>query len=517
MSNSWGSVQTFLCDIPVPPHKSKRDVPFARGIEKVGRTTVLQIKKEIQRKLNEHTLDERLAEYRRQLESQAEEREQELADRELALEQRTASIERQEHSVKQRELDIHHKELRYELLSQDEDNHKANSSTLPASDFHSLYPVWTERLQSVGHISSSDCTAEQSLLLGLLTASITGELVVLDGPVGVGKTSVVTRAAEVLAGPNDAFDLIPVRPGWIDSSDLLGFYNPQQREYFPSPLLTALHQAQRQLERLRFICLDELNLARIENYGADLLSCTEERSTRKLPLYSQDIVRSLKAELGLLQLENDSLTHDDRLRKERIALTLETFPAQFTIPDNVVFVGTLNSDETTYDISPKVIDRAFVIRLPAADISRRSTVESNGVPQMGILDLFELRRAVETRIRESADYPWLLEQVAQLQGSLSALGIPLGYRASRDLKVLAAVSRAVGLENKEVILQHFVFSKILPRVRCQKNERTEKAWQEFRAGLEASLKEDGAGVVRNLQRQWDDTTYYTVRYFDVTQ
>ena len=421
-----GDYVTFSCDIPVHPHLNKRDIPFVEQLIKVEKPTAVQIKDGIHRKLKEHARNERLTEHRRQLEIQVQEQERRLAERELGLEQRITALKSREESIRQREMDIQQKELHYKLLSGDEDGNKVVSSSLPASDFQFLYTTWSELLQSVGHISSRDSTSEQSLLLGLLSASISGELVILDGPVGVGKTSIVTRAAEILTGTEDAFDLIPVRPGWLDSSDLLGFYNPHHKEYHPSPLLTALHRAEKRLERLGIICLDELNLARIENYGADLLSCMEERSIRKLPLYSPDIARSLRTELGLLQLENTSLTHADWLRKNKIALTLETFPAQFRIPDNVVFVGTLNSDETTYDISPKVIDRAFVIRLPIADIGMPLAAKSSSDQRVCVLDLCDLRQVVEANMRASADFPWLLEQVAQLQDSFSTLGIPLG-------------------------------------------------------------------------------------------
>lgn len=512
-----GDYVTFSCDIPVHPQLNKRDIPFVEQLAKVEKPIAVQIKDGIQRKLKEHARNERLAEHRRQLESQVEERERKLAERELGLEQRITTLKSREESVRQREMDVQQKELHYKLLSRDEEGNKVVSSSLPASEFQFLYTVWPELLQSVGHISSRDRMAEQSLLLGLLSASISGELVILDGPVGVGKTSVVTRAAKVLTGTEDTFDLIPVRPGWIDSSDLLGFYNPNYKEYHPSPLLTALHRAGKHLERLRIICLDELNLARIENYGADLLACIEERNVRKLPLYSPDIAQSLRTELGFLQLENTSLTHADWLRINKIGLTLETFPAQFGIPDNAVFVGTLNSDETTYDISPKVIDRAFVIRLPIADISMPLAAENNTEQRLCILDLCDLRQSVEANLRAGADFSWLLEQIGLLQDLLRLLGIPLGYRTRRDLEILAAVSRTIGLEDKEVILEHFVFSKILPRVRCQKSERTGKAWQKFRTTFETTLGHDSMGIVKNLQRQWDDTTYYTVRYFDVIQ
>ena len=118
----------------------------------------------------------------------------------------------------------------------------------------------------------------------------------LNGTVGVGKTSIIKHSANILGGQSN---IIPVRPAWLDPSDLLGFYDPLQEIFRPAPFLSALNEARKNKDRLHLVCLDELNLARIENYASDLLSQLEysrQSNDEGLTLYSRDIWEHLREE-----------------------------------------------------------------------------------------------------------------------------------------------------------------------------------------------------------------------------
>ena len=155
---------------------------------------------------------------------------------------------------------------------------------------------WMEMLESKHQI------LPESIAIGYLVSTITalcsGSMVLLNGTVGVGKSSIVSKSAELLGGNSE---IIPIRPSWLDPSDLLGFFDPLSETFRPSSFTTALKTAAKYPDRPFFICLDELNLAKIENYGADLLSTLEysknqaeaEGKKRNLSLYSQDIERHL--------------------------------------------------------------------------------------------------------------------------------------------------------------------------------------------------------------------------------
>ncbi len=133
---------------------------------------------------------------------------------------------------------------------------------------------------------------------------------------------------------------------------------------------------------MHLICLDELNLAKIENYASDVLSPLEySRKNRddRLILYSQDIWKNLDEECKYLHGKEDFKSQQ---RLKIIQNLFKNYPEhKFAIPRNLVLLGTLNSDETTYDLSPKLIDPSFIITYPPADLTVNFTKQSNSDSQ----------------------------------------------------------------------------------------------------------------------------------------
>ncbi|MFN9516955.1 MAG: AAA family ATPase, partial [Pseudanabaena sp.] len=129
---------------------------------------------------------------------------------------------------------------------------------------------WHQQLQKEGLQVSRNIA--NSFLLSMLSGFYSGGIVLLNGSVGVGKTSIVKHSAKLIGG---SCAIIPVRPAWIEPADLLGFFDPIHEIFRPTSFLTALKNAETDRERLNLICLDELNLAKIENYASDLLSKLE--------------------------------------------------------------------------------------------------------------------------------------------------------------------------------------------------------------------------------------------------
>jgi hypothetical protein len=174
------------------------------------------------------------------------------------------------------------------------------------------------------------------------------------------------------AGPDPRNNLfVPVRTDWRDSKSLLGYYNPLTGTYewtdFLRFLLRAV-QSYRQGDGLAwFVILDEMNLARVEYYFADLLSVLE--SGRDADGWTREPLR--------LPYPNDAEG--------------DLPPSQVRLPPNLYVVGTVNVDETTHTFSPKVLDRAFTLELTEADFTDYPPHPSE-VPE-GDLDAME-RRAV---------------------------------------------------------------------------------------------------------------------------
>lgn len=412
-------------------------------------------------------------------------------------------------------------------------------STIPKD----LIKYWQAALLSQG--LNLPKTLAVSYILSLISAFYSGSLVLLNGPVGVGKTSIVKASSHLLGGTSK---VIPVRPAWLDPTDLLGFFDPIKEVFRPTPFLNALKDARNSPESLSLICLDELNLARIENYGADLLSVLEysrltdiekdELKTQQgILLYSESIETELWQEAKLLN-EKTSKSDKEQQRLEQLQMMLRSYKSNFLLPSNVVIIGTLNSDETTYDLSPKVIDRAYVINYPFASLASMSKLSN--IPPLDIADntyllVSVLNREIDLLLRqisqpelakhsdikdfvESLKIGW--EKVLQWNKSFSDLGIPLGHRANRDFRIVYAVGHLLGLSSQDC-LGHFLFTKLLPRVSFFKSSTTSDQYDQWLNLLRKDFKDLGSNlnqydpgdVLSQIQRQVEDTRRQHVRYW----
>lgn len=123
------------------------------------------------------------------------------------------------------------------------------------------------------------------------------------------------------------YKIVPVGANWTENRHVLGFYNVITGEYNETPSYSLIKLAKNDINSPYFLILDEMNLSHVERYFADFLSAIE--SGQPIPLYSNDD-------------ENYELD----------------------IPDNLLIIGTVNVDETTYMFSPKVLDRANTIEFP---------------------------------------------------------------------------------------------------------------------------------------------------------
>ena len=186
-------------------------------------------------------------------------------------------------------------------------------------------------------------------------------LMVLAGISGTGKTQLPRLYADALGMH---FLPVSVQPGWDSPQDLLGFFSHLENRFRPTALLQALVQMDRYIGRdalkgsaykpleklwrdhersdeMLLVLLDEMNLARVEYYFSDFLSKLELRNSRG---FDPDIAES----------------------RRRASVFLEGGPGSEGIPvlpgHNVLFVGTMNEDESTQSLSDKVVDRANVMR-----------------------------------------------------------------------------------------------------------------------------------------------------------
>jgi RNA-directed DNA polymerase len=379
-----------------------------------------------------------------------------------------------------------------------------------------------------------------SYLISIITALCSGSIVLLNGNVGVGKTSIISKSAELLGGKAK---IIPIRPSWLDPSDLLGFFDPLAETFRPSSFTSALKQANDYSDRPFLICLDELNLSRIENYGSDLLSTLEysknqlgkEGGHRKLSLYSEEIETELLHKIHFLDnIENPNVEQQLLIKKIQ---KLGNTPANLEIPENLVLIGTLNSDETTYDLSPKVIDRSYVITYPPADLELPSWLDDTAGIQEDRLSVSMLQTKIKNCINQiegmvirggfdsqsnlletlafnwSKDWQQIIDWNKQY---ISELGIPVGHRIKREYQIFFSVSHCLGINSNDSkhCLAYFTFVKLLPRLSFFKNGERENICRKWIDDIKENYSMGGEIYILNqIQDQILDEGRRNVRYW----
>jgi MoxR-like ATPase len=295
----------------------------------------------------------------------------------------------------------------------------------------------TERL--VAAVEARGFVYEPWQVAAFVTALRTKPFVILAGVTGVGKSRLPLLVAEATGS---AAHVVPVRPDWTDSAEVLG-YRDLQGDFRPGALLRAAREAVDAPERYALAVLDEMNLARPEHYLAEVLSRIEGRRPAPGGGY-----------------ESDPLLTDRDVR----------------LPPNLGLVGTVNMDESAYAFSRKVLDRAFTLELSDVDLGAWREASSGRAPverwpveawwpravRLGELD--ELSEA------ETATVERVVAVLDETNALLAPAGLGIGYRVRDEaaLFVLHAqetpgafrTRAGAGVEPLDLAL----FMKLLPRI-----------------------------------------------------
>lgn len=220
--------------------------------------------------------------------------------------------------------------------------------------------------------NDDDTNPQYYKYIGIITAIKTKPFLLLAGISGTGKSRIVRElaracwdedSAEYKAQKPENFEMIQVKPNWYDSTELMGYVSRVSGSpiYVTGDFLRFITQAWENLDVPYFLCLDEMNLAPVEQYFAEFLSVIESRKSNEdgtittdpiLKKSTEDWYRVLTAELAG---DNEALRN--RFLEEGI-----------TIPQNLIVVGTVNMDETTFSFSRKVLDRAMTIEMNEVDL-----------------------------------------------------------------------------------------------------------------------------------------------------
>lgn len=273
-------------------------------------------------------------------------------------------------------------------------------------------------------------------------------------------SKVQTRKKRVVK-KSKRYCFISVRPDWVDNKGLLGYYNPITEEYQMAELLKLILNAKNDKENPYFVILDEMNLAKVEYYFSDFLSCLESRRIGR--------DGELIAESIILHDAEDEITYvdDDGIEYK--------IPKRITIPENVYFTGTVNIDDTTYMFSPKVLDRANVIEFNDVNLSEyrkifdnRKTLNIVGYANKKFINEFTnegkyCRTLIEKNFSLNDDMEQCYNHLIQINDILKEYNLHFGYRVVDE--ILFYIHNAMKMQYFEAIeaLDYQILQRILPK------------------------------------------------------
>ena len=315
------------------------------------------------------------------------------------------------------------------------------------------------------------------LLLRLRAALRTKPFAILAGHSGTGKSRMVRKLAymtcndEALRKDKDGvelkepgnFKMIQVKPNWHDSCDLLGYYSELGKRYRASEFVKFICKAYAYPKTPFFVCLDEMNLAPVEQYFAEYLSAIESRKLQKVEILEGDPLSPKTVE---------GVTTDELVPKTAYVVkdeTGEAFHADWvgcetpeaenwlkkyglTIPRNLFVVGTVNMDESTNQFSRKVLDRAMTIEMTDADFDafgkQPPELSFANVPYMGdaaVADLLAGKVQATTLETEQKN------KLNALKSVLSSTSFAVAYRFANEYALYEeALKSTVALSVKPV-------------------------------------------------------------------
>lgn len=371
---------------------------------------------------------------------------------------------------------------------------------LKYSDVLSSLSILSDEEIIKGNTSVYHNVSETNSHMNYLTALRTKPFMLLAGISGTGKSRIVRKLAQAsvteelqrkydpksvengfdrwqLHKPAN-FEIIQVKPNWHNSLEVVGYKsNIGGAHYEFTPFVEFLARAWKHQDIPFFLCLDEMNLAPVEQYFAEFLSAIESRSMEKDEYETDPIIKPFN-EFGE-KVCNEMLNHlvgkidaSNAIPGSPDAKLVERFKTKgLTLPRNLLVLGTVNMDETTFSFSRKVLDRAMSIVMNKVEYDKFFTGETEN--DMAEFDENIMNLLIDRPIRgldaEENEADKVEEYLTAVNNVLDDTPFKLGYRAANE--ALLYVSAAHHFDSDatvEAALDEFTLMKILSRIEGDK-------------------------------------------------
>ncbi len=294
-------------------------------------------------------------------------------------------------------------------------------------------------------ISSKGFTFDGGLIENYYLSLKSKPFVILAGTSGTGKTRLVRLFAEAIGAntQNGRYKLVSVRPDWSDSSDLFGHVDLNGK-FIPGVIIDFVKKAELDIKNPYFLCLDEMNLARVEYYLSDILSVIETRE------YIDG------------QVITDPLVSEHYYGGDSKAVGKY---GTLRIPENLYIIGTVNMDETTFPFSKKVLDRANTIEFSTVDLNADFYTGKEVEP---LYLNNEFMKAEYVFFNQCSDHEEYVKNICaklqQLNGILKKANAHVGYRVRDEIVFYLINNENMSLLNPDDAFDNEIMQKILPRI-----------------------------------------------------
>lgn len=360
------------------------------------------------------------------------------------------------------------------------------------------------KVKKKSEFSNLIINSAQGYSLQYLTALRTKPFMLLAGISGTGKSRIVRKLAQATVTEelqkaegyegtdfaNDRwklhspanFELIQVKPNWHNSMDVIGYLsNIPSPHYVFTPFIEFIVKAWQHPEVPFFLCLDEMNLAPVEEYFAEFLSAIESRSFEGGEYMTDPIIKPFNsfgenvAKMMVNTLLPNFTAADKNSILGNIVDHLET--KGLTLPKNLMVIGTVNMDETTFSFSRKVLDRAMSVEMnevnydsflnDTTDDDLKEIVQAFEENDDADLNALLVDRHIEAReiIDELGDdAKFAIDYLKRINALLDGTPFKLGYRAANEALIYLQASYEFGQTDRIAALDNFTLMKILSRI-----------------------------------------------------
>ncbi len=368
--------------------------------------------------------------------------------------------------------------------------------------FNSKFDSIVKRLYVANNISTvsnksnfpfvKNNTVHNKSCLSFFSAIRTKPFLLFAGISGTGKSRIVRRLAQAttnyrLEGCSESefeknrwnlhkptnFEIIQVKPNWHNSMDVVGYQtNIPTPRYVFTPFVEFIAKAWLNPTVPFFLCLDEMNLAPVEEYFAEFLSAIESRSKKEKVYETDPIIKPFtlfgeeicKKMLKTLFPDKDI----DDATESPLREVINRFKTKgLTLPENLIVIGTVNMDETTFSFSRKVLDRAMSFEMNEVDYDSFLMDAADVITRPLTQEESELliNRFVNAKdVKDEIDASSVIEFLKTINEKLDNTSFKLGYRAANEAILYVAAAKRFGQENIAIALDEFTTMKILSRI-----------------------------------------------------